>query len=225
MILINKNVPTEILGFLEKKDELRLLPDLKKISDSTKRHTDLGCIKVGGKIICCPELYGYLSDIPTTVKGEKDPEDGYPADVLYNAVQVGESLIGLKNALDKKVTEAAEELKIVGTKQGYAKCNVVCVSDRAIITEDENIKKAAEKAGISVLLIKKGYVFLDGYAHGFIGGASVLTDKELLFTGDISKHPDFGKIVSFCSEQGVKTDFTDSFPLTDVGSPLFIQNI
>ena len=225
MILINKNVPTEIIDFLSKKDCLRLLPDLKKISDSTKGHIDLGCIKAGAKLVCCPEFYGYLSDIPNAVKGEKDPENGYPADVLYNAVQVGEYLIGLKNALDKKVTEAAEELKIIGTKQGYAKCNVVCVSDRAIITEDESIKKAAEKAGISVLLIKKGYVFLDGYEHGFIGGASVLTNKELIFTGDISKHPDFGKIISFCSERGVKTDFIDNFPLTDVGSPVFIQNI
>ena len=225
MILINENVPTKILDFLSKKDKLRLLPDLKDISDATKRHIDLGCVKVGEKLVCCPEFYERLKDIPNAVKGEKDPKDGYPADVLYNAVQIGDRFICLKNALDKKVAEEAKELKIVETKQGYAKCNIVQVSENAIITEDENIAAVAEKNGISVLKIKKGYVFLDGYSHGFIGGATVRTDKELIFIGDISAHPDFFKIVSFCERFGVKADFIKDFPLTDVGSPIFIQNI
>ena len=99
------------------------------------------------------------------------------------------------------------------------------MSDNAIITEDENIAAVAEKEGISVLKIEKGYVFLDGYSHGFIGGATVRTDKEIIFIGDISAHPDFFKIISFCNRFSVKTDFIKDFPLTDIGSPNFQQNV
>lgn len=225
MILINENIPTKILDFLSKKDDLRLLPDLKNISDSTKRHIDLGCVKVDEKLVCCPEFYKRLKDIPNTVCGEKNPEDGYPADILYNAVQVGNRFICLEKAIDKKVAEAAKELKIIKTKQGYAKCNIVPVGSNAIITEDENIAAVAEKEGISVLKIEKGCVFLDGYSHGFIGGAAVRTNKEIIFIGDISAHPDFFRILSFCDRFGIKTDFIKDFPLTDVGSPLFQQNV
>lgn len=224
MILINKNVPTEILDFLRKKDELLLLDDLKKISDATRRHVDLGAVKINGKIVACPEFAPF---IPNSICGEIVPEDGYPKDVAYNAAVVDGRLFCLENAVEKKVLEIArsEKLKTVNVKQGYTKCNVVNVGNKAVITEDVSVKAAAENEGIPVLLIQKGFVNLDGYEHGFIGGATVSIGNELIFTGDFSAHPDYEKAIAFCAKFGVSTFFMRNFPLTDVGSPIFAENI
>ena len=75
-----------------------------------------------------------------------------------------------------------------------------------------------------VLLIKKGYVSLDGYDYGFIGGASVyIKDKKtLLFFGDITAHPDYSAIKDFCERKGVKIDYIKGIKLTDIGGAVFI---
>ena len=69
-----------------------------------------------------------------------------------------------------------EELGLirVNVSQGYAKCSTCVVGEDAIITYDRGIAKAADAAGMDVLVIEPGHVDLPGYDTGFIGGASGL---------------------------------------------------
>ena len=76
------------------------------------------------------------------------------------------------------------------------------------------------------LLIEKGYIRLDGYDYGFIGGASAYLKESniLLFSGNISIHPDFERIKIFCQNNDVDIDYIDGMDLTDIGGIFFIHN-
>lgn len=106
----------------------------------------------------------------------------------------------------------------VHTAQGYTKCNIAVVDGSHIITEDEGVFRAvSEKTDIKVLLISPKQVKLNGFAYGFIGGASGRIGNEMIFSGDVTKHSDYAKIRSFIEECGLDIKYFD-YPLTDIGS-------
>ena len=145
----------------------------------------------------------------------------YPNSIAFNCVQVGNKLFCNEKYTHEEILNYALKcnLKIVNTKQGYAKCSICVVSDNAIITEDDSIEKCAIDNGVDVLKIKKGFVALDGYDYGFIGGASGLIERNLLvFNGNIETHPDFEKIKNFCLKYNVQIVSLCSDKLYDVGS-------
>lgn len=230
MILINKNLPENIISFLEEFDTLYMLPDLKQIKGSTARHTDLACCFLNGEIVAAPEIYEFFKENGVTfpvTEGKNTPKSGYPSDILYNAAPVGRFLFCSEKNTDPVLLKKASEAKmtVIDVKQGYAKCSIVKADEGAIITADRKIHKKALENGLDSLLISPGNVFLGGYDTGFIGGCSVKTDKYLIFTGNIETHPDFDKISEFCNRRGVPLFYDRTFPLTDVGSPIFIPNI
>lgn len=55
-----------------------------------------------------------------------------------------------------------------------------------------------------MLKTRPGYITLEGYQYGFIGGASVNLDENTLgFFVDISFHPDNLSIIDFCKSHNV----------------------
>ena len=75
---------------------------------------------------------------------------------------------------------------------------------------------------MEVLFVSNEGVFLDGYLNGFIGGASVVTENEVIFTGDLYLSPDAKKIIDFVEHNGKKTVFFSGLPLYDLGSPIVL---
>lgn len=114
--------------------------------------------------------------------------------------------------------------QILNVKQGYTKCSTVVIGNDNFITEDISILKALSEAGKNCLLVNKGYVELQGYDYGFIGGASVYLEEKnlLLFFGDISRHPDYIEIAEFCKHIGVEIDYIKDYNLTDIGGAICI---
>ena len=145
----------------------------------------------------------------------------YPQDILLDAAQIGERVICYPDHTSKKIIEQYQD-NVISVRQGYAKCACVPVSNRALITADRSIEKAAKNAGISVLLIQEGNVDLPGYNTGFIGGAaSYSLDKnlnEIYFCGDLGRHPNGEEICAFCQQHGKVAVSLGDFPLIDVGT-------
>jgi hypothetical protein len=54
-------------------------------------------------------------------------------------------------------------------------------------------------------------------SYGFIGGCCGKIGEQLVFYGDISKHPDFERIYKFIKDRNIKIKWFD-FPLEDIGS-------
>ncbi|MBQ6896105.1 MAG: hypothetical protein IJN69_02735 [Oscillospiraceae bacterium] len=158
-----------------------------------------------------------LSALGTEIKSIK-LAPGYKTESKLNMIITDDIVIANPATMldEPEITESKEFLKV---KQGYTKCSTAVIEDDNFITEDEGIYKAVINAGKNCLLIAKGFVELCGYEYGFIGGASayIPEEKTLLFLGDITKHPDFEKIMDFCEKIAVKVKWIDNLPLKDIG--------
>ena len=151
------------------------------------------------------------------------PKDKYPLDVPMNCATVGNKLVA--NTRFASPLILGEGLEAVRTNQGYAKCATVTVSDNAIISADPSVCQAAEKSGIHVLGIQQGHVRLDGYDTGFIGGCTGVTETEVLFTGNLTAHPDGQRISDFCAAHGKKAVSLTPSPLYDYGTVFFARTV
>lgn len=166
---------------------------------------------------------GVLDGSPLFFAGKDDLGKDYPADCAFNAACTGKFFIHKLSAANEKLLLAAKEMgmTLIDVQQGYTKCSVVIVDETSIITYDEGIIKACSKyPELSVLRVAPGFVRLDGYDTGFIGGASGRVGKEIIFHGDLFAHPDFAAIVDFIESRGLICKWFPQFNLTDIGSIL-----
>jgi hypothetical protein len=144
----------------------------------------------------------------------------YPGHTAYNAAAFGRYFVHNLAHTDEVLLNNAKKLglTLIDVKQGYTKCNLVLVSDDAVITSDAGIAASLAPYPISVLLIQKGHVALPGFNHGFLGGASGRVSGVILFNGDLSRHPDFDQITSFIENHGAHAVYFKDYALEDIGS-------
>lgn len=150
----------------------------------------------------------------------------YPEDVFFNSLILGNRLICCRRFVHPSAIEFAREhnYDIINVNQGYTKCNICVVNENAIITEDNGIAKVLLDFGFDVLLLEKNSVKLPGYKYGFIGGASgKIADDKLAFCGDIAKHPEYDRILSFLVRHDVAPVSLSDEPLEDFGSLIPIE--
>ncbi|MBO5934380.1 MAG: hypothetical protein J6Q94_02720 [Clostridia bacterium] len=151
----------------------------------------------------------------------------YPGDVLLNCVCTGKHFICNPETVSTEIIAKMYKAgyNIINVKQGYTKCSVVPVNDNAIITDDESVYKECIKSGLDVLKISKGSVELPGFEYGFIGGATGKTaHDEIIFNGDITKHPDYKNIDLFLKKYNVRYVYF-SGNLEDIGSIISIGGL
>ncbi len=147
----------------------------------------------------------------------------YPHNCRFNAVCLDNYFIhNLKITSPALLREANKlGLECIHVKQGYTKCNTVVVDGRSVITADQGIWHTLRQyPAIDVLPVRQGFVRLEGFPYGFLGGASGRVDDTLFFNGDLSAHPDFAAIRQFVENRGVALQFFPEYELTDIGSIL-----
>ena len=155
------------------------------------------------------------------ITGESDPGCVYPQTSMYNVVRVGQLLFSNIKYIDPALLKKAAGLSLetVHVEQGYARCSVVPVGVRAMVTADLGIASASEREGIDTLRISPAGVHLPGESSGFIGGAcGVMPDDSLILLGDISFHPDADRIRDFLAVHNIDLIDMSGLPLYDAGS-------
>ena len=157
----------------------------------------------------------FFGDISTLGKN-------YPNNIRYNAVCLKNYFIhNLKHTgedLLSAISKSPQELINIHVSQGYTKCNTVVVDDTSIITSDKGIANTLKDYPINILLIAPGSVKLPPFRYGFLGGASGRVGDEIIFNGDLSKHPDFEKICSFIALRNLQVKYFQEYELEDIGS-------
>jgi len=149
---------------------------------------------------------------------EKEIAGNYPDDIKLNVAVMGDLVFGNMSYTDKNALNLLSDKEPVTVKQGYTKCSVLVVSENAAITDDETIYRKMSEKGIDSLLISKGDISLPGHGYGFIGGASgKISENEVVFFGDITRHKDFSLIFAFLQKHGCSLRCTDNGPLRDIG--------
>lgn len=195
------------------------------VYDAISDHCDIYLCKIGNELVVAPvqlplirkELLGCGVRI---YQGADRVGFRYPANIRYNAAQVGHNLIHNTNHTDPAILNIARELglKLIHVRQGYTKCNLVIVDDHSVITSDMGLAAALAKHGIDILPVSQGHVKLRGMPYGFLGGASGRVGYEVIFNGNLSAHPDFEKIESFIRDRGLRATWFEEYPLEDIGS-------
>ena len=225
-VLIGERYRAELDAALESRGiEPVYLPDNPRVDPRLAGHADLSAIVLGDKKIVLAQhlakdrkIVSYLSNNKyTMIKAVSEQTTLYPGDASLCACLVGNRLIHNKKCTDKAVLDNFSG-KFINVNQGYSKCSACVVSDSAIITSDSGIARAAKSAGVDVLQIQTGYISLDGFGCGFIGGASFVLDKTVYFTGTLSEHPDRRFIEAFIAERGMNAIYLTQRPIFDIGS-------
>ena len=185
--------------------------------------------------VTCPKVYTAIEHHPDILychlvsnlfKGKcSNIGPKYPQDICYNAACTGKFFIHNLKYTDKELLETAKNMNmtLVNVKQGYTKCNIVVVSEDAIITSDMGIYKACIGL-MKVLLISPDGVSLAHMNRGFLGGASGRVGNSIVFNGDLSRHEDFERIVEFIKNEGLEVVWFDGAPLYDIGSIISEEN-
>ena len=148
----------------------------------------------------------------------------YPNDIALNLFTINKYLFGKADRIPSEIAKTANETGYctIHTRQGYAKCSTVVLGNCGIISADPSILKAAAENGIDTLSISSGNVLLPGYDHGFLGGASGVSESTVFFCGEITTHPDHHRIRAFCQERGFSVISLSDEPLLDVGTIFFL---
>lgn len=195
--------------------------------DAVAYHPDMVICPVSeDSMVVEPSMFDYFSRALSgrrlnLVKGQAQLSSNYPQNIAYNIAMVGNRAILYSKYADPIAVKEirSRRLGLIEVKQGYAKCSTAVVNDNAIITSDKGIAKAAGASDIDVLLIRPGYIRLEGFEYGFIGGCcGRLADGIILFSGDPGTHPDWYRIKDFLEYYHIKAIGLDNGPLIDIGS-------
>lgn len=197
-------------------------------------HPDMVLCPVGyGKIVVEPIMYEYYKKIlePYRVellKGQSKLSRNYPLNIAYNISSVGNKAFLHHRYADSVAVKELEKasVKLIDVNQGYTKCATAVINDKGIITSDRSIYKRALENGIDALLIEPGYVKLEGFDYGFIGGCcGKIGNSLLVFAGDPSTHPNWAAMSDFLKKYKITVVSLFEGPLIDVGTVIPIMEI
>ncbi len=227
-IIIDGRVSDEIIDNL-KKLNLNIIPTIecKEVDYPISYHPDIVIHPIDHKtLIIAPNVFEYYEGKLyglgiNLIKGETELGKTYPEDVAYNVGRMeGIAVHNFKYTDEKlKYYLKKQDLKFIHVNQGYTKCSMAIIDERAVITADYVISKELKKIGFDTLLIKPGYVELPGYDYGFIGGTcGNLSTNEIFFTGKINHHPDKERIIKFIKKYKKRLIWLSDKKLVDVGT-------
>lgn len=190
------------------------------VDERVAAHADLSVLHLGGKRIVVSQAVAdgrFVSELnelgAEALLCEEPFAREYPEDCSLCAVFVGDRIFH-----NKYISVLASDPRTIHVKQGYAKCSVCVVSESAVITSDEGLAKAMITQGLDVLTISQGFITLDGYNTGFIGGSAFKISREILaLTGTLDEHPDRDAILGFLNFHGVEPLFLTDIPIFDIG--------
>ncbi len=206
-----------------------LTPKIDHVYTTICGHADIMLHKLCENVIVTePTVVDYFkSKMPEieVIPGKTILKENYPYDIAYNAARVGNNIICNKNFTDDEILNFAykNDLNLINTKQGYAKCSICVVSNDAIITSDKNIQSQALENDIDVLLVNDNEIKLTEFDHGFIGGATGLIKENILaVNGNIRLHTNYNEIIEFCAKHNVEVVSLNNDEIIDIGSILTV---
>ncbi len=198
----------ELTEYLRRRGHtLCLIEDDARYGPGVEAHADLRMCKMG---FSGPVLTAKPPSLPS-----------YPQNAAMCALILDGFLIHRLDITDASILKYCRECgyREINVRQGYTRCSCVPVDGRSVITSDPGIFAALSRVSeLQVLKIREGFVTLPGFDTGFIGGASGTGGGELLFNGDLSRHPDFEAIRDFVASRGVKMRYFPGAELCDIGS-------
>lgn len=153
------------------------------------------------------------------IESSSSLKNTYPGDIILNAAIIDDYIIHNLKFTDKNLLDNIKSKKLISVKQGYAKCSILPVRGKAIITNDKAISTTLLKEDFDVLLLPPGDITLPGFNYGFIGGVGgKITPDILAFHGDLNCYAYGEEVKSFLKKYDVKPIYLKEGKLFDRGS-------
>lgn len=226
-VIVGEDYVSELREALEERSiEVIACPINGIVDPRLHSHIDLSVLHQGGNRLIVSEAVAnekftsVLRELGTAITFCKAPYgSNYPDDAGLCAAIIGEKVFH-----NRSLSVLSENQKLIDVRQGYAKCTVCIVSENAAITSDRGMARAMSDEGINVLTICDGYISLDGFNNGFIGGSAFkISADKLAFTGTLDEHPDKVEIEQFLLANEVKPVYLTKKCIFDIGSAIPIM--
>ena len=161
-----------------------------------------------------------LYDI-TYIKSFSSLAEKYPGNIMLNAAILDDDIIHNFKYTDKNLISSSDNKKFINVKQGYSKCSILPVRNKAIITNDKGIYDTLKTEGYDILLLPPGDILLPGLNYGFIGGVGgKISDNSLAFFGNLNKYKYGKEIKHFLNKYDITPVYLHEGKLIDRGSLL-----
>ncbi len=212
-----------------KKMNLKVVPTTKcnEVYDAISYHPDIVLHPINyNTLVVAPNVFDYYEDKLygmgiNLIRGEKVLGGEYPNNIAYNVGRVCGGAVHNFKYTDKVLLYYFKKqyLELIHVNQGYSKCSMAVVDEKAIITSDYGIYKELIKHNIDVLLIRPGYIVLENFDYGFIGGVcGNLSPNEIIFSGSYEHHIDGHKINKFLKKYNKVPIIINKKPMVDIGT-------
>lgn len=197
------------------------------LPSAIKEHADMNCRHLGGENFLVFQnaiVPQTLSHLGLHIVCSAKPAGGqYPSDAALNVLLLSRYAFHKSGITDPRLRQMLYTLGYtwITVPQGYTACSSAIVDEKSLITADSKIALAAQLVGLDVLQIHPGFISLPGYSYGFLGGAcGKIAPNQLAFTGQLTLHPDYHRILSFLSAHHVEPIFLTDHPCFDCGGIL-----
>lgn len=206
------------------------------VQESISYHPDIVMHPINHKtIIVAPNVYDYYEERLfglgiNLIKGETILGRKYPDDISYNVGRLGNTAIHNFKYTDEKLVFylKKENLNFLNVNQGYSKCSLAVIDETSGITSDDFMYRKLIESGYNMLLIRPGYIKLEGEKYGFIGGTSGnISNRKIVFSGTFKHHPDYNKIVKYINNRKQSIIYLSKESIIDIGTiiNLYSKNV
>lgn len=195
-----------------------------QINDSTATHPDMQFLYFGSNFaLTVDQCYDYYKNSfpDLNFKSIGSVYSPYPYDSLLNVTIVGDYCFATKKQWE--TINRFIDLKPIIIKQGYSKCNICILNNKAIITSDKGIASEAPKNHLKAYFLPSDEIALSGYKNGFWGGCCGLIDNnKLLFNGDITALNCYNDLIDILEKEKIEPIYHRAGELRDIGSILTV---
>jgi hypothetical protein len=209
-----------------------LVPKCNAIYDAINGHPDIQLNilknKSKNKIIIQKDISEDFKEILTLndigyIYSKKSLSSEYPNDIILNSLVLENYFIHTLKYSDENLLKSQTSKIHINVPQGYSKCSILPVREKALITSDKGIFKALKFYDFDILLLPPGDILLPPLNYGFIGGAGgMISNDKMAFFGDLDSYNWGNKIKNFLYKYDVSPIALRKGKLIDRGSLLVL---
>ena len=145
----------------------------------------------------------------------------YPSNISLNAYITDNYLVHNLKFTDKKILDYCKNKKNINVNQGYTKCSILPLREKAIITNDAGIYNTLKSEDFDILLLPFGDIELSGFNYGFIGGVGgMISNDSMAFFGSLDNYTFGNEVKNFLYKYDIKPIYLSNTKLIDRGSLL-----
>lgn len=227
-LILSYKANDELRKFIQESGYEIIETERLEIDERIADHADLQIFQLDTKTyIAEPSVYEYYKEKLSkynkkVLKGSFPVSGKYPEDCYYNIVFNGDYYICKDGIIDEEIKKSLKDFQKINVKQAYTKCMCICL-ENLIITCDKGIYSKLIEYGKKCEFVEIENIKLDGFNSGFLGGScGIISNKLILFTGDIRLSKNYEKLIKILNENGYEPVFPRG-ELVDLGSIFLVE--